>query len=821
MTARFRVKATLLSASILASAMFGANPALAADAAAQALPADAATESGSSGDDTIVVTATRRSASLADVPINISAISAGQLESQRLNDVRDLGAFVPGITITDTGPRGAGTIVMRGLSADDTSTFADNGNSAIGTYLGEVPLYLDFKLIDLQRIEVLLGPQGTLYGLGTLAGAIRYIPERPDASRVSGYVHGRAYNVKNGKGISYVADGAINLPIINDVLAFRSATGYYYDTGFIDYPFTVRQVGVSLPQPGTASSPLGTAAQQADNFKRQKDVNFERTFTTRNQLGLTVDNFKAYLSYVYQQTKTNGRQANGGGVLGEGRYEGISRVLEPSNRQSNLFSLEMEAQLGNIATLVSSTAYTITKNRSSVDVTDLLLDLDYGYEAFPAFTGFTSNNAKTTQINQELRLVSTHGGPFSWVLGGFFNQSKGRTSYREFIPGFGASPTGIDFGVIPNADDNEYASFGRNKVTEQAVFGELSYKITPEWQITGGLRYYSYQLTRSGGSTLPYYNGPVASDEDIPSSSGVAGQGGFVWKANTSYKFSDDLLLYGTYSTGYRLGGANTGAAPCVLPLNTNIQNICALPNELFFDEDKTRNLEIGVRAALFDKRLSFNLSVFQVWWDGIQLASQTINGAVGITANGGKATNRGVDFSFNAKVTDRFALRGNYSYLDAKLTEDVPNLLGVRNSLNPSNRPKFSNVSVFSGDRLPGSAAHSGAISATYTLPMGDNKALFDWTATYVGDILTRVGGRAGGEKLPGYVMNRASISYITPLFELSIFANNIFDKYAVTGVSNDLTRRGFVNGGVISRFYARSVARPRVIGLEGRVKF
>jgi iron complex outermembrane recepter protein len=813
MTLRFRVKTALLSATMLASAALATTSARAADEA----PAEAAEEE--SG--TIIVTATRRDVALEDVPINISAIGAGQLDSSRLNDVRDLGAFVPGITITDTGPRASGTVVMRGLSADDTSTFADNSNSAIGTYLGEVPLYLDFKLIDLQRVEVLLGPQGTLYGLGTLAGAIRYIPERPDATEVSGYVHGRLYNVKEGKGISYVADGAINLPIIKDILAFRSATGYYYDTGFIDYPFVVKQIGVSLPQPGPASNPLGTAAQQAANFSPQKDVNFERTITTRNQLGLTVNNLKAYLSYVYQQTKTGGRQANGGGVLGEGKYEGPFRVVEPSNRQSHLVSLEVEAELGEIATLVSSSAYTETTLKSQGDVTDLLLDLDYGYEAFPAFTGFNTNNNKTRQFNQELRLVSTHGGPFSWVLGGFYNQAKVATSYREFIPGFGASPTGIDFGVIPNADDNEYASFGRSTTKEKAVFGEVSFKITPEWQITGGLRYYSYDVSRFGGSTLPYYDGPVADDLDIPSSAGVAGSNGVVWKANTSYKFTDDLLIYATYSTGYRLGGSNTGAAPCNLPLNPNVQNICALPDELFFAPDETKNIELGIRFGLFDNKLSGNFSVFQVKWDGIQLSGQTINGAVGIVTNGGRARNRGFDFSFNAKITDRFTLRGNYSYLDAELTQDVPGLLQIRNSLNPAARPKFRKIDVLAGDRLPGSAKNSGALSAAYTLPVGENKVIFDWTATYTGNILTRVGGRAGGEKLPGYVMNRAAVSYETPRYQVSLFANNIFDKYAVTGVSNDLTRFGFVNGGVISRFYARSVARPRVIGIEGRFKF
>jgi iron complex outermembrane receptor protein len=810
MSYRKTLRLGLMSATMITSAAFAA-PALAQDT-----PADAEADS-----DVIVVTGTRRSTTLMETPINIAAVGAEQLNEQRLNDVRDLGAFTPGITVTDTGPRGAGTIVMRGLSADDTSNFADNSNNAIGTYLGEIPLYLDFKMIDLERVEVLLGPQGTLYGLGTLAGAIRYIPERPDASRFGGYVHGRLYDVKEGSGLGYITEGAINLPIIKDYLAFRSATGYYYDPGFIDYPFAVKTIGTSLPQPGPASNPLGSEADQTANFDRKNDVNYEKTITTRNQLGLTVENLNAYLTYAFQQTKTGGRQANGGGVLGEGKYEGPWRVMEPSNRKSHLLSLEVEAQLGDIAQLVSATAYTKTKNVSSVDVTDLLLDLDYGYEAFPAFTGFTRSRAENKQFNQELRLVSTHGGPFSWVIGGFYNKLKTATSYREYIPGFAASPTGIDFGVIPNADDNEYASFGRSTTKEKAVFGEASYKITPQWQVTGGVRYYKYDLSRFGGSTLPYYDGAVTDDLDIPSSAGAAKSDGFVWKANTSYTFAPNLMAYLTYSTGYRIGGANTGAAPCVLPLNTNVQNICALPNELFFGPDKTENIELGVRAGLFDNRVNATLSIFQVNWDGIQLGGSTLNGGIGITTNGGKARNRGFDFSYTAKVTDRFSLRGNYSYLDAKLTEDVPELLQIRNSLDPRFRPKFSEVDVVAGDRLPGSSKNSGAVSATYALPMGDNETIFNWTATYTGSILTRVGARGFGEKLPSYIMHRASATYRTDQFELSLFANNIFNKYAVTGVSNDLSRFGFVNGGVISRYYGRSVAKPRVVGVEGRVKF
>lgn len=810
---RSMFRSALLGATMLMGV--GATPAFAQESAADA--------AGDEPGNVIVVTATRRATSLQDVPINISAIGAEQLADQRLNDIRDLGAFTPGITITDTGPRGAGTIVMRGLSADDSSTFADNGNNAIGVYLGEVPLYFDFKLIDMERVEVLLGPQGTLYGLGTLAGAIRYIPVRPDSTTVSASAHGRAFLMEESKDIGYVFDGAFNLPIINDRLAFRSATGYFYDPGFIDYPFTVQTIGVSRPQPGPASNPLGTAAQQAANFRRERDVNYGKTFTTRNQLGLTLDNLNAYLTYAFQEVKTAGRQATGGGVVGEGLYEGPWRVLEPATRRAHLVSLEVEAQLGDFAQLVSSSGYTKTTNNSSVDVTDLLLDLDYGYEGFPAFTGFTRSRASTRQFNQELRLVSTHGGPFSWVVGGFYNEFRTRTSYREYIPGFAASPTGQAFGVIPNADDNEYASFGRSTTKEEAVFGEVTYKVTPEWQITGGLRYYSYDLDRIGGSTLPYFDGPVASDDDIPSSTGQASASGFVYKGNTSYKFSESTLAYLTYSTGYRIGGANTGAAPCVLPLNTNIQNICALPNELFYGPDKTENIELGVRTSLFDNKFNVNLAIFQVDWNGIQLASATQFGGIGILTNGGTARNRGLDYSFTAQITPEFSVRGNYSYLDAQLTSDVPSLLQIRNSQVASFRPKFGRVGVFDGDRLPGSAKHSGSFAADYVLPVGDSgEVKFNWTATYTGQILTRVGNRGFGETLPDYLTHRASITYrMGDRYEVSLFANNFTNEYAITGVSNDRSRFGFVNGGIISRYYAQAVLTPRVIGIEARFKY
>ncbi len=278
----------------------------------------------------IVVTGSRRRTTLQDAPINISAVSAETLARDRIEDVRGLGAFTPGLTVTDTGPASTGNIILRGINSGDTGDTGANKNNSVGVYLGEVPLYLDFKLIDIQRVEVLEGPQGTLYGLGTLAGALRYIPNRPDTDRFSVDLHGRGYAESHSDDFGGSGDVTINVPIVKDHIAFRTSTGYYDEAGFIDYDHILQNPGTSDPQPARGVSigqnGFGSATDYAANFRAQKDINYEHTFTTRNQLLLEYNpNIKAYLTYAHQETKTGGRQVNAAGVLGSGEYFRISR----------------------------------------------------------------------------------------------------------------------------------------------------------------------------------------------------------------------------------------------------------------------------------------------------------------------------------------------------------------------------------------------------------------------------------------------------------------------------------------------------------------
>lgn len=802
---------TLLGATILMGV--GTTPAFAQDAAPAA----------DEGGDDIVVTATRRATSIQDVPINISAVGQEQLARQRIDDVRDLADFTPGMTISDTGPGSTGTIVLRGLNASDSSSNGASYDDALGVYLGEVPLYYDFKLLDIARVETLLGPQGTLYGLGTLAGAIRNIPNRPNTDAVEGEVHGRFYGKDHSGKPGYQVDGVINIPIVKDHIAFRSATGYYYDPGFIDYPLLLQTPGVSLPQP---SGPDGVSdADYAANLTSRKDLNFEKTFTTRNQLLVQFnEDLKVNFTYAFQQTKTDGGQYNSNGVLGTGRYESAGRYTEPVNRRAHLGSMEINANIADIVDLVATTAYTNVRSRSQSDNTDLLLDLDYGYEAFPAFSSWNESEITREQFNQEVRLVSRHGGPFSWVLGGFYNEQKRQQDYREILP----NHPWAEFGTQPNPDNVEYASYTTSKVTEKAVFGEGTFRVTPEWQITAGARYFGYTSDILGRATVPFLGDDpdtpdvienTVSPYDLEPAGGSSKKSGWVWKFNSSYNFTPDLMVYATYSKGYRIGGPNA-VAPCILPLDPTVQNVCALANEQQFGPDTTKNAEIGIRTQFFDRKLTFNFNVFQIKWDGIQVDSATLNGIVGITVNGGKAKSEGFETSFQLRPVDGLSIQGTYSYVDAKLTEDVPAIIAVNDPAGtyPSDPIQLD---ALSGDRLPGSAKHSGSLGATYTQPFKDGNIVADWTATYRGDVVTRLGwDRAFGDKLPGYVLHRASLAYETDRYSIALFANNIFDKYAVASVSNDRSRVG-LNDGVVLRYYQRTVINPRTFGIEARFKY
>jgi outer membrane receptor protein involved in Fe transport len=306
---------------------------------------------------------------------------------------------------------------------------------------------------------------------------------------------------------------------------------------------------------------------------------------------------------------------------------------------------------------------------------------------------------------------------------------------------------------------------------------------------------------------------------------GSANKDGWVWKLNTSYNFTPDLMVYATYSKGYRIGGPNR-VAPCSPDIPANPEDydgpqvICALPNEIQYGPDTTKNIEVGIRTELFDRMMTLNFNVFHIDWEGIQVASATVYGVTGIRVNGGGARSRGFETSFQLRPVPELAIQGTYSYTDAKLTDDAPGVIPV-NSPAGQYPSKPIQLDALAGDRLPGSAKNAGSLGVTYTAPVGEGDLIANWTATYRGSVVSRLGWeRAFGDRIPGYVLNRASLTYEIDDYAISLFANNIFDKYAVVSVANDRSRIG-LNDGVALRYYRQAVINPRTFGLEARYRF
>src|SRR5688572_3100253 len=284
--------------------------------------------------DEIVVTATRRELSVQDIPLNIAAFDESLLEAREISDLAELGRNVPGLYVIDQGKRSSNNIVVRGLNLNPFASaefLGNSGGDTVSTYVGEVPLYIDLTLNDIERVEVLLGPQGTLYGAGTLGGAIRYIPKKPEFDETSITARGNAFSLSESDSMGWRGGATFNVPF-SDNFAFRASIDRYDDPGFIDTPYLVRRPGLSDPEP---NSPALVAA----NLYREDDADWEKTTSARVGLRWAPgDNVDANFTYHYQNMDVGGRSQNHSLAYGTGLYESATRYPEPSERRNELLS---------------------------------------------------------------------------------------------------------------------------------------------------------------------------------------------------------------------------------------------------------------------------------------------------------------------------------------------------------------------------------------------------------------------------------------------------------------------------------------------------
>ncbi|MBK7903610.1 MAG: TonB-dependent receptor [Proteobacteria bacterium] len=744
----------------------------------------------------IIVTATRREANVQDVPFNMVALGPESLDKLRINNLAEFTRAVPGLYVPDQGPRSSNLVTVRGLNVSSLTDSIANGNGTggtVATYLGDIPLFVDLQMIDVERVEALLGPQGTLYGAGTLAGAIRYLPNRPDPAAFEASAGGRLYSVNESDGMGTDVWGVVNLPLVESRLALRLAAGYVNDPGFIDYNYVVREPGVSNPNPD-----FDDAGDVADNLREQQDVDTAETFTGRLGLFWQVsDTIDANLTYYYQDQQVGGRTVNHDQAFGTGRYVSASRFLEPNDMTNHLLALELTWDLG-FAELTSATGASKFESLGQRDQTDFLMDLDYGYEDFPQFAAYATDDLEEKTFNQELRLVSQGTGKWNWIVGAFYNRFEGDGVASEYTPGIPEW-----YGLPDGFPDLEYLAVSNRKFEEMALFGELGYQFTERWQVTVGARWFDYDDQFVLEPSFPFF-------DTVLNDSNQTGDNDTIFKFNTSFKFTPDVMGYLTISEGYRQGGLNSGP-PCQDPIPDE-QSFCLKEDEVLISPDTTTNYEVGLRSLWLDGRLIVNAAVYQIDWNDIQVAGTSDVGEVPITVNGGTAETRGIELSARWAITDSLQLMASIAFNDAQLTSDAPGLVDGEDA--------------FDGDRLSGSPEQQGTLLLDYTRPLDNGWNLSaNYSFTAVSDVYTKVGLRNNGEALPGYAIHGASIGMGVGPWVARLYVDNLFDKYAITSVRRDpsyirpIERADLAP--IDSRTYFQSMLRPRTVGLEVTYRF
>lgn len=787
------------------------------------------------GIERIEVTASRRSSSVQEAPLNITALDADVMKDQNITQLADVARWVPGLSVADQGGRNGSPIIVRGLNTNSSGPGSDGGT--VATYIGEVPLVVDMKLIDVERVEILIGPQGTLYGAGTLGGAIRYLPNKPALDETSGSIYGDIFNLSESDDMGGESGFVFNTPIIENEIAVRFAFNYLDEPGFIDYNYLVKDAGISLPDPDWTD-----ASAISSNLNQVADANTEQTTTAKAMIRWQPnDTFDATLSYFYQKQDIGGRSIVHYNSLSKsnplsslmGQYDSGYRYEEPRAKEDSLISLEMTIDLG-FAELTSATGFSKFEAVGQRDQTDLLIRLDYSYEEFPAFSAFTREVDDSESVTQEIRLVSTNDSALSWIVGGYYSNVESTGDSREYTPGFDQYAVDNWGAKQLRPDSLEYISVGDSDTIEKAIFGELSYQVSDKLTVMVGARFYDYVVNSSSAIDLPLYNtlfGEHEPNEIILTNAKnlPAADDGNLFKFNASYQFNEDVMVYATLSEGFRIGGSN-GVAACAADIaDSGFQNVCALPDEVLFESDTTTNYEVGFKSTWFTNQLHFNAATFYVDWDNAQVAGATFYGQQPITSNAASANSSGIEISSRAVLTDSIMAYATYAYTNAELTNNAPYLFNVLNDDQIAAGVDQSFYDGKDGDRLPGSPEQQFSFGATYSTEVLSDKMLdINYGLTYQSDVYSKVGLRADGEILPSYSLSNLSAKLSDDQWSLTLYIDNMFDKYAFSSVRRDKGDIGLANypemnsnDPSIQRNYGHFLITPRKIGLRFEYMF
>jgi iron complex outermembrane recepter protein len=784
----------------------------------------------------IVVTAQRRTEKVQDVPISISAFSSEQMDTQGVRAIDDIARLTPGITFQRTDARNSAmsSISIRGIASSA-------GAATTGIYIDDTPVQVRAlgagatafnafpQVFDLDRVEVLRGPQGTLFGAGSEGGTVRFITPQPSLTHSSGYVRSELGYTQGGDP-SYEAGAAFGAPVVEDKFAFRVSAWFRRDGGWVDrtdwdhgstqvYPPTA-------PTPASVTNTLGASS----DWQNSSAVKGALLFSPVEGLAITP-------SIYYQKMLLNDTSAYWSVLSdpGSDSFKNGNAINAPSNDRFYLPALKIDWAFAGLR-LISNTSYF---NRNSVAINDYTaFETALWGEAFsgPRFgtppylngpfypAGYTP--ASTLQVNkqnnitEELRLQSDDPtARINWVVGAFFAHSR-QTSEQfvadpELAAFIGQLTGGIPFAAVFGQPllDGKYTFVQDPEVAHDkqlALYGQADFKLTDKLTLTAGLRATDAKFTAAAHYEGPVV-GPPVSDTGSQTEHPVTPKGGL------SYKLDESNMVYATAAKGFRIGGYNPRVgAPCATDPN--------FPGyQKDYGSDSVWSYEIGSKNELFDHKLRLSTSVYYIDWKNIQQSVALATCGFGYVANLGKAESKGFDLQADMAVTRDFLLGLSVGYNDAKFTQTVQAV--AAGSLPPTSAPSPNLVT--NGDHIAG-WPWNVAFSAQYSfLVFGDRdgyiRADYQYQARQTS--LTAQNDPANGGFQAWNVFQLPQTSQLSVRsgvrwqgFDVSLFCNNLTDTHPVLSQTPSIK-----NAGVPAELldYQYTTFRPRTYGVTASYRF
>ena len=577
-------------------------------AGARADTASSDQKSGPVGLEEIVVTATKRSESLQEIPVAVTAITAEDIQVRGYTNYADYLNSVPNVWMQDLGP-GSTQLYIRGLVAQGGSGFP------VATYFGEAVTsvvtnnggFANLRLVDVDRVEVLRGPQGTLFGANSLAGVIRVVPAAPNLTDLQANVDLRGWSTAHSDNLSGHAEGVLNLPIVTDKLAVRLVAYKDSVAGYID---NVVPAAAPLDYSAGLGLPPGSLVIPGHEAFTRKDVNSEDTWGVRGAITYKPSDALSFdLNYAQQDVRLNSEPPVQPAV---GQYE-VQRALDLYQRGD---SSENE-QLGSFvikydwtrAELTSATSYTQMKRNYNQDIAWLAKNNGLGPQLWAL-----DDSSKAEQFTQEIRLQSRGTGPLQWLAGYYYSNAS--TDLAQFVPDF-SCPTCLPTYLPPGGIDYALLTTGSalaSKQRQNSLFADLSYDFTPQWTVGVGGRYLKdYIESFSPSATGFLVGGSVAAAPPVGGETSI-----FNPSAYLRFKPTSELMVYLQAAKGFRSGQANQPESYTGSCAETAAElGIQALSNP-----DKLWTYELGLKSAWLDNRITTNIAIFHQVWDGVQLAT-------------------------------------------------------------------------------------------------------------------------------------------------------------------------------------------------------